>query len=89
MHTNKLKGQPSIPSALQQTICCSLNDSCLAQERTWLPLCDTHVCCCWHSSSAPSSTPPGHPTPGQPVPCPGTSPAVLGRQRSGVTAELP
>lgn len=42
-HANKLKGQFSIPSALQQTICCSLNDSCLAQKQVWLPLCNTRV----------------------------------------------
>ena len=70
-HANKLKGQFSIPSALQQTICCSLNDSCLAQEQVQLPLCNTRVCC-WHSSRNPQLRA-ALPTPAQPVPCPSTS----------------
>lgn len=69
MYANKLKGQLSIPSALQQTICCSLNDSCLAQEQTWLPLCNTHVCC-WHSSSIPQLQPPLLPASLCPAPAP-------------------
>lgn len=69
-HANKLKGQFCIPSALQQTICCSLNDSCLAREQVWLPLCNTRVCC-WHSGRYPQlrAALPAH---GQPMPCPVT-----------------